>query len=100
MPRGGYRPNSGRPKGARNKVPSAATIREAAAISNETPLAYMLRIMNDTEADPLRRDKMAAMAAPFVHARADVLGKKERQALVAEDCEVGSDWESLLQRVQ
>lgn len=42
-----------------------------------SPLEYMLSVMNDSAADPSRRDRMAQAAAPFVHARAGEVGKKE-----------------------
>jgi hypothetical protein len=32
-----------------------------------TPLAYMLQVMRDEKAEPERRDRMAAAAAPFIH---------------------------------
>lgn len=34
-----------------------------------TPLEYMLKILRDETADPLRRDDMAKAAAPYVHPR-------------------------------
>jgi phage terminase small subunit len=80
MARGGYRPGGGRPPGARNKKPSKARQRQAAAqalpiaeaeetVRQRTPLNYMLGVMRDPAADPLRRDRMAIAAAPFVHKR-------------------------------
>jgi len=53
------------------------------------PLDYMLRVLNDPEASPERRDKMAALAAPFLHKRIpsvridERLGKKEKKAEAA-----------------
>lgn len=35
----------------------------------DTPLGYMLQVMNDETADEARRDKMAVAAAPFMHPR-------------------------------
>ena len=55
----------GRKKGTPNKA-TAAKAAEIAAIG-ETPLDYMIRVMRDPKVDPLRRDKMAAAAAAFVH---------------------------------
>lgn len=66
MARGGYRPGAGRPKGAK-------TIKDlplAKVTVGMSPLEYMLSVMNDSEADSSRRDRMAQAAAPFVHARA------------------------------
>jgi len=63
---GGPRPGSGRPKGARNRrLPLA----QAKRLRRELPLDYMLRILNDTKQPDERRDKMATLAAPYLHAR-------------------------------
>lgn len=44
---------------------------ESVNLPNGTsPLDYMLAVMLDAKADPLRRDRMAMAAAPFVHLRA------------------------------
>jgi hypothetical protein len=40
------------------------------------PLEYLLAVMNDPAADPLRRDRMAKAAAPFLHPKAGASGKK------------------------
>lgn len=61
------RKTGGRTKGTPNKSNAERTA--AIAASGETPLDYMLRIMRDTKADPERRDKCAAQAAPYVHAK-------------------------------
>ena len=86
MARGGYRPGAGRPKGSKTKVRRivAAPRRPKPKI---TPLEYMLRIMCDEGADPLRRDKMAVAAAPFMHPRvADArYGKKDAEQDRAEE---------------
>ena len=51
-----------------------------AALENLTPLEYLLREMNDTSVDKTRRDKLAAIAAPFCHPRAgENKGKKEEK---------------------
>lgn len=73
--KGGKRPGAGRPKGAKTLLTDAA-IKKAAAKSKETPLEYMLRVMNDETQENDRRDKMAMGAAPYVHARGvEVSGK-------------------------
>ena len=90
MPRGGYRPGSGRPKGSgsgRNTIVPVAPVGAPAqahatllAIGDKTPLKYLLDVMNDPDADDLRRDRAAGIAAAFVHAKAGEVGKKgERQ---------------------
>jgi len=93
MAKGGYRPNSGPPKGTkyaprgskktskpRKKKGIPEDIIAAAAAENMTPLAYMLKVMRDEGADPARRDRMAVAAAPFIHARAGEDGKKDQKA--------------------
>jgi hypothetical protein len=74
MPRGGYRPGAGRPKGSKNRPKSATTatwpnIRRLAAAGGETPLDYAWRVLQDEAADPHRRDAMAALLMPFFHVR-------------------------------
>jgi len=73
MGSGGYRPGAGRPKGAKNQ--------EKFKNKNESPLQFMLRIMNDPNIYMDLRARMAIAAAPFVHARKGVesMGKKEEQ---------------------
>lgn len=64
-----------------------------------TPLDYMLTVMRDESADPMRRDRMAQAAAPYVHpkAGAEEPGKKAQREAQAIDAERGTSWESLLQ---
>jgi hypothetical protein len=99
MPRGGPRPNSGgfrhgagRPK----SVDPASEPRRVAVKGGLTPLDYMLAVMNDAEADPLRRDRMAVAAAPYVHVKpqpeAPALGKKEARRQAAETAGQNSEW--------
>jgi phage terminase small subunit len=100
--RGGYRPGSGPQKGTKygprkpktdgagkkkrvkkpGKPPGIpADITQAAAAENMTPLAYMLKVMNDAEAAKERRDRMAVAAAPFIHPRkGEGQGKKDEKA--------------------
>lgn len=55
--------------------------KQEAATENLTPLDYMLKVMNDPNADKDRRDKMAVAAAPFMHPRqGEGKGKKEDKA--------------------
>jgi hypothetical protein len=44
-------------------------VAELEKLSGETPLAYMLRILHDETQPADRRDRMAALAAPYVHPR-------------------------------
>ena len=48
------------------------------------PLDYMLAVMRDKTADVSRRDRMAIAAAPYVHKRTDLVGKKEAAQQAAE----------------
>lgn len=59
---------AGRPKGARNKT-TVAMQQVMAERGDDTPLAYMLRVMSDNAADDDRRDEMAKAAAPYCHSR-------------------------------
>ena len=89
MARGGYRPGSGPKKGAKyNKGETKSTkggdipddIKKEAEAANMDPLDYMLKVMNDPDAEPERRDRMAIAAAPFVHPRkGEGKGKKDER---------------------
>ena len=92
MPRGGYRPGAGR----KHKLLPAL---DPTLMPDEgTPLAYMLRVIYDDAADPVRRDRMAIAAAPYFHGGAvKPLGKKAQAKLDAEGAGVGTSWEDILQ---
>lgn len=88
MPRGGYRPGSGPKKGTKYKkrgesaapgeIP--ADVKKDAKKAQKTPLEYMLDVMNDEGAAKDRRDRMAQLAAPFVHPRlAEQRGSKDEK---------------------
>jgi hypothetical protein len=51
----------------------------------ETPLQYMLRIINDPAATDARRDRLAIAAAPYCHGRVAEVGKKQKQAEAAKN---------------
>ena len=57
--------------GRKAGTPNRATAEKEAEIAatGETPLEYMLRVMRDRKVDYDRRDRMAAHAAPYVHAK-------------------------------
>ena len=94
--RGGERLGAGRPK--RSMQPRRDRMMTALASGRLSPLEYMLSVMNDPDADPARRDRMAVAAAPYVHIRvADAkLGKKEAAEQAALTAERGTRWDSLL----
>jgi hypothetical protein len=101
--RSGYKHGCGRPKGAVSSIKhplTPAQIAAEAARVGLSPLNYMLSVMNDELCDPIRRDRMAVAAAPFIHKRADAdrIGKKLRADLEARDNDVGTPWEELLRR--
>lgn len=59
------RKTGGRKKGARNRATEEACA--AAAATGVMPLAYMLGVMLDPNADIKRRDAMAMAAAPYLN---------------------------------
>ncbi len=92
MARGGYRAGAGRPRGAASAKLSkkdVKAVKKSAKLSEMTPLEYMLAVMNSTEADDERRDRMAIAAAPYVHEKAadKKLGKKEQKLESAKKAE-------------
>lgn len=103
MARGGARPGAGRPKGVKtlkeNRKSIPADIRSAARAAKVSPLDYMLAVMNDEEADPARRDRMAQAAAPFVHPKAEPVkpSAKEQVEETARTADRGTTWSALLQ---
>jgi hypothetical protein len=60
----------------------------------ELPLDYMLRIMRDPTVDDARRDKMAALAAPFCHPRIadNRFGKRDAALEEAQRATEGTEW--------
>ena len=86
--RGGARPGAGRPK--KGNPP----IVEAKAEADITPLEYALAVMRAPTALTSRRDRMAALAAPYCHARASdtALGKKALARDAADTAGHGTDW--------
>ena len=62
---GGKRPGSGRKRGGANR--QSREVADAVAVTGETPLAYMMSVLRDQNAEQARRDEMAKSAAPYVH---------------------------------
>jgi hypothetical protein len=62
MSRGGKRPGAGRKPGKS----VAVKVERAGGV---TPLEHMLRVLNDQNTPEDRKDRIAAQAAPYVHAR-------------------------------
>jgi len=60
-----------------------------------TPLAYLLKVINDETTDPDRRDRLAIAAAPYCHPKLmerHSVGKKMQQSEAAERAAVGTPW--------
>ena len=77
MASGGYRPGAGRPRKSQPVVTTPTTAKRSG--KKQSPLDYMLEVMNDAGTDPARRDRMAIAAAPFVHAKAEPEAKGARE---------------------
>jgi predicted nucleic-acid-binding protein len=98
MPRGGFRPGSGRkPRdltpAKEIAAPLPPDVVKAARKNKMTPLEYMEAVINDLTATVERRDRMAQAAAPYRHARADAVvaakGVKEQRNDQAKEIGVG-----------
>src|SRR5262245_24204224 len=60
-----------------------------------TPLAYLLKVINDETTDPGRRDRLAIAAAPYCHPKLierHSVGKKMQQSEAAEKAAIGTPW--------
>jgi phage terminase small subunit len=69
-----------------------AILTEARRTGELSPLDYMLAVINDTAADPARRDRLAVCAAQYVHPKAGDLSKKDAEAEAAEKAGSDSEW--------
>jgi hypothetical protein len=70
MPKGGKRAGAGRPRGSLQK-------RHKVIVEDPTalmPVEWMLAVLRDPEAEQSRRDRMAEVAAPYLHARLATIG--------------------------
>ena len=86
--RGGFRPGAGRPKKGNPPIVEAKAAALSAALTADiTPLEYALAVMRDPTASTSRRDRAAALAAPYCHARATdaALGKKAERLKHADE---------------
>jgi hypothetical protein len=83
----------GRPR----RYPKSATITDTIS-RDETPLAYMLRIVNDPKADAMRRDRLAIAAAPYCHPRISDMRVTQKQLRAGRVKAVldHSEWSDLL----
>jgi hypothetical protein len=92
MSRGGHRIGAGRPAGSKTGAKGLEPDR------GTDPLSYMLSVMRDVSVAPLRRDRMAIAAAPFCHAKAVEVGKKQAAEENARTSHLGTPWHHLLER--
>jgi hypothetical protein len=83
------RPSPNRQRKPTPRLPQ--DVATAAEMRGLSPLAYMLRVLRDPKASQQRRDRMAVIAARYIHRRpADhAVGKK--QALLEAAWEAGGD---------
>lgn len=90
MASGGRRIGAGRKPGSKNKEAEVVKISAQLKAGDMTPLAYMLSVINDPNAPYTRRDSMAVMAAPYVHAKPGITtGKKEEREVAAKKAASG-----------
>lgn len=110
MPRGGYRAGAGRPKSGFKKLVLTVPDDYQMPIQNQSkdalaldaglmPLDYLLSVVRDTNADPLRRDRLAIAVAPYCHPKvADSrVGKKDLAEQAAGKAGQGTEWGDDLQ---
>ena len=74
---GGLRPGAGRPRGSKNRR-TLAVLEQATAEDLELPLPRLLRRMNDPLLDERYRDALAAIAAPYCHAKQATVTRLKR----------------------
>jgi len=87
--------NRPRKRAAAGQIGTAGSDLKAAKSGGDlTPLAYMLAVINDPDADYSRRDKLAVAALPFCHPRiADrEIGKRDRVRKTVEAIINGDGW--------
>ncbi len=83
MGRGGYRPGAGRPRGTKKKGEEKEPIDNKNKQQNQEegkfdPLTYALKVINDPDADPELRARLAIAALPFFHSKVQE-GKKSKK---------------------
>lgn len=74
---GGARPGAGRPKKEKKEKAEEITI---ATNGNQTPLEFLLSVMNDNAVEDRLRLEAAKTAAQYVHPKKGEGGKKEEVA--------------------
>lgn len=86
MASGGPGRGQGRKKGSRNVKTIIKDEATATATNGQPPqlpdnpilpVDYMLRVLNDPNASEDRKDRIASIAAPYLHAKAEAKGTKK-----------------------
>lgn len=97
MPRGGYRPGAGRPKGltkANSEERAAEKVLAEAkpgSKKHKSALAFAMDVINDAEAPLDAKIRLAIAAMPFQHPKleASAMGKKEQREEAARKAAAG-----------
>ena len=78
MPRGGRRPGAGRPKGSANK--RTREVADAAAALGNSPLEYLLKAFANPQTSQRRRDRLAEVCMPYMHAKLNAIAAIDASA--------------------
>jgi len=81
---GGARPGSGPKKKTEDGISACVGDVDNAIPANETPLEFMLRVMNDPKQSVTVRSRMAITAAQYVHTKTGDGGKKDAKQAAAD----------------
>ena len=84
------------PRPTRNRQPKPRPrlpldVATAAEMKGLSPLGYMLKVLRDPKASKQRRDRMAVVAARYLHRRPADDGVGKKQALAEAAREAGGD---------
>jgi hypothetical protein len=91
--KGGANPGAGRPKGSRNK--RTLELQRQIEESGLTPLAYLLSVMRNEQAEEPLRLEAAKAAAPYVHSRLSSIEMKaeiEEKRVVKREPLTSEEW--------
>jgi hypothetical protein len=103
MPKGGFRPGGGRPRGVKDSRPRKTRKTKATPVveakgGSETGLDYLRRVMNDVTVDAARRDRCALAVAAIENRWQRPMSKRDQAEEGAKVAARGTDWERLLNR--
>ena len=91
----GTKPTKAALAAARAQLESRLIVETDIQPGQMTPLAYLLKVINDETTDPGRRDRLAIAAAPYCHPKLierHSVGKKMQQSEAAEKAAIGTPW--------